>query len=139
MLMTLIAIAGIGLAGPTNPPDATAAPAPQPITGVRVEAHAGQRFIVVIDGQPHRIVGGQTDLTLTGLPAGEHPVEIRSEDRLVVWGHGKLHLVDGDEVVLTVEEGRPVTVQGRTGVWQNITNERPQPRKKAVVTEKSED
>jgi hypothetical protein len=121
---SIIAATALGIAKPGD------------TAGVLVKATTGQNFTVVVDGEPHALVGGETDLVLSEMSAGVHSVEIRSADRLTVWGHGALHLIDGETVVLTLEEGRSVQVRGREGVWRHTTDARPEPRKQPGTTEK---
>ncbi len=132
MFLLILITAGITLAKPEATREATVLEASEIKPVVLIKAQAGQRFTVVVDGQPHTVIGGEADLSLTTLTLGPHTVEVRSENNLVIWSHGTLNLIAGDEVLLSLEEGRSVTVRGREDAWQNTTSERPQPRKKPL-------
>jgi len=141
MLLSLSSIAGLAIAGP--PASAIGADTeivstvPVSSPEVLIQAQPGQRFTVVVDGQPHRVVGGETTLVLSELTVGSHAVEIRSGDNLVIWSHGTLQLIGGDAVVLSLAEGRMLEVQGRDGVWSHTTNQHPLPRKMPIPVETS--
>ena len=57
-------------------------------------------------------------MSLHGIPSGEHTLELRSSDLLVIWLRGTLYLQPGDDLNLQVSEGRMLEVFGRPGAWQ---------------------
>jgi hypothetical protein len=64
---------------------------------------------------------------LSELGPGTHSVEIRTEDNLVIWARGVVELKPGDQIVLMLSEGRPVTANGRTGAWRATAGTPPPP------------
>lgn len=98
--------------------DGTAlAAGPAPKLTVQVD-EAGQRFFLVIDGEPAGLVLAGTPLELGTLAAGPHAIEVRSEDRLTVWARGTLELRAGDAIVMKLHHGRMPEVFGRAGAWK---------------------
>ena len=55
---------------------------------------------------------------------GVHALEVRSADNLTVWARGELELTAGQSVVISLEAGRPLDVQGNAGVWRSGGRER---------------
>ncbi len=92
----------------------TDGPAPE----VSLRSADGQEFIVIVDGRRLGTLSAETPMRLDGIPSGEHTLELRSSDLLVVWLRGTLHLQPGDDLNLQVSEGRMLEVFGRSGAWQ---------------------
>jgi len=112
---------------PPTPPVIQTVPAPV----VQIRAAKDQRFSVIIGGQPVGVASHESPLTLTDLTPGSHPVELRTENNLIIWVRGTLHLESGEELVLSISEGRMVEVTGRTGAWRPATSSTTLPRKPA--------
>jgi hypothetical protein len=93
--------------------------APDPAVGPRVllKAVAGQRFGLVIDGKRAGELHPEQPLRLDSLKAGVHKVELRSVDHLTVWARGELDLRAGDDLAITVQEGKLPEAFGRAGAW----------------------
>lgn len=108
------------------PAEAPASAPPAPV--VQVKAVKGQRFTVIINGQPLGVATFDAPLTLIDLAPGKHTVEIRTEDRLVIWTRGLLELQASEQLVLTLTEGRPVMVTGRSGAWRAASSTSVMPR-----------
>jgi hypothetical protein len=84
---------------------------------VTIRAAAGQRFLVMLDGEPAGTATDEAPLVLAAPSVGAHALQIRSVDRLTIWARGELELVEGDVIELLVEEGRLVRPSGREGAW----------------------
>ena len=95
------------------------APTPDPGVAPRIEltAATGQRFAVVLDGRRFAVLTSQQALRIDDLAPGEHQLELRSADHLIVWVRGTLTIQPGDDLRLSVSEGRMVDVFGREGAW----------------------
>jgi len=93
--------------------------APDPAVGPRVllKAVAGQRFGLVIDGKRAGELHPEQPLRLDSLKAGVHKIELRSVDHLTVWARGELDLRAGDDLAITVQEGKLPDAFGRAGAW----------------------
>ncbi len=102
------------LDAPAEATEATAIEAAPP--SLQLRAPAGPGAIVLLGGERLTLVPGEP-LTITGLEAGSTALEIRSVDGSVIWARGELELVDGDDLVLVVPEGRPLEVFGRASAW----------------------
>jgi len=126
-LFTVLAFAKDPPAPAPKAPEQEAVPATSPV--VQIKATKGQRFSVILDGQPVGVTSYDTPLTLTDLAPGRHTAEFRTEDNLVIWARGILELGPTEELVLTLSEGRPVIATGRTGAWRTATSTTTLPRK----------
>lgn len=63
-----------------------------------------------IDSKPHSVQPGH-DLKLD-LPAGVHPISVRSTDGTAIWASGSLEVVPGRPMVVQLSEGRLPEVSG---------------------------
>jgi hypothetical protein len=99
-----------------TPPPPAASEGPPPVLELR--GKAGQRFSVILDGERLAVLGPDRPLRLESVAAGAHTVEFRSPDNLTIWARGSLELRAGDDVALSIAEGRPVEAFGRTDAWQ---------------------
>ena len=93
-------------------PSADAAP-----PHVLLKAHPGQRFGVVIDGKRVAMLHPEQPLRLDSLSVGVHQLELRSADHLTVWARAELQLQPGDELAITVQEGKMPEAFGREGAF----------------------
>jgi hypothetical protein len=84
---------------------------------LELRAVNGQKFGVVLDGKRTAIVSYHQALKLETLGAGEHTLEVRTPDNLTVWLKGTLDLQKGDELVMTLQEGKMAEVFGRSQAW----------------------
>jgi hypothetical protein len=84
---------------------------------LELRAVNGQKFGVVLDGKRTAVVSFHQALKLETLGIGEHTLEVRTPDNLTVWLKGTLDLEKGDEIVMTLEEGRMAEVFGRSQAW----------------------
>ena len=84
---------------------------------VELRAVSGQKFGVVLDGKRTAIVSSHQALKIETLGAGEHTLEVRTPDNLTVWLKGTLDLEKGDELVMTLQEGKMAEVFGRSQAW----------------------
>jgi len=89
---------------------------PPPVVSLR--SADGRDFLVVIDDHRLGMLGPESSMRLDMLPVGEHTLELRSPDMLVVWLRGTLQLQPGDDLKLQVTEGRMLEVFGRAEAWQ---------------------
>jgi hypothetical protein len=97
----------------TPPPDDSAnAPV------VRLTAAPGQRFSILVDGKRTALLHAERPLLLDQLPPGDHALEVRSIDNTTVWARGTLDLLPGDDLRLTIAEGRLPEVFGRAEAWR---------------------
>ena len=78
----------------------------------------GQRFTILLAQGVRVHVDGDT--ILDQWTAGEHAIEVRSEDHLTVWARGTLRLEPGDHVVVSLETGRAPEVRGPEGAWRAV-------------------
>lgn len=95
--------------------------APAPATApplVLLRATTGERFRIVLDGRSLGILDADHPLSLSALAIGEHTLEIRSPDGLVVWVRGSLRLQAGDDLQIHIREGRMFEVFGRGDAWK---------------------
>ena len=83
---------------------------------------SGQQFSVILD-KKNRVAITEEKIIDEWSP-GVHAIEVRSADNLTVWARGELKLTAGQSVVITLEEGRPIDVQGAEGVWRSGGRER---------------
>lgn len=98
--------------------DQLARPTDGPAPEVTLRSADGQEFIVIVDGHRLGSLSPESPMSLEGIPTGEHTLELRSPDLLVVWLRGTLSLQPGDDLKLQVSEGRMLEVFGRPGAWQ---------------------
>lgn len=84
---------------------------------VEIRAAHGQKFAILIDGKRTAVVGHHAGLELETLAVGEHTLEVRTPDNLTVWLRGTLDLQKGDDLILTLQEGKMVEVFGRDKAW----------------------
>jgi hypothetical protein len=98
--------------------DAVARPLDGPAPIVALRSAAGRAFLVIIDGHRLGALTPDSPMLLDMLPVGEHSLELRSPDLLVVWLRGTLSLQPGDDLKLQVAEGRMLEIFGRAGAWQ---------------------
>lgn len=108
----------VGTGAPTTeelPPLATQT------TTLELHATAGQQFALILDGKRTALFTGNSPLRLEGLAAGDHTIEVRSDDLLTVWARGRLTLPDKGKVVLNVDRGTPLDVLGPDGAWSPDT------------------
>jgi hypothetical protein len=84
---------------------------------LELRAVNGQKFGVLLDGKRTAIVSYHQALKIETLGAGEHTLEVRTPDNLTVWLKGTLDLEKGDELVMTLQEGRMAEVFGRSQAW----------------------
>ena len=82
----------------------------------------GQQFSVIVDGKTRTPVTEET--IFDHWRPGVHALEVRSADNLTVWARGELKLTAGQSVVISLEAGRPLDVQGSGGVWRSSGSER---------------
>ena len=82
----------------------------------------GQHFSVIVDGRTRTPVTEET--IIDHWRPGVHALEVRSADNLTVWARGELKLTAGQSVVISLEAGRPLDVQGSAGVWRSSGSER---------------
>jgi hypothetical protein len=131
MPLFLVLLSLVAFAEDSSPAEAPAeAPATAPLAPVvQIKAVKGQRFSVIIDGQPLGVAAFDAPLTLIDLAPGMHTAEFRTEDRLVIWARGLLDLQASDQIVLTLTEGRPVMASGRTGAWRVASSTTALPRR----------
>lgn len=94
-----------------------AAPEGGPAPRVLLKAHAGQRFGVVVDGKRLATLHAEQPLRLDSLKPGSHQLELRSVDHLTVWARAELALQPGDELAITVQEGKMPEAFGREGAY----------------------
>ncbi len=99
----------------SSPPVAPVEGAPPP--RVLLKAHAGQRFGVVVDGKRFATLHAEQPLRLDSLGPGSHQLELRSPDHLTVWARAELQLQPGDELAITVQEGKLPEAFGREGAY----------------------
>ena len=85
---------------------------------VELRAATQQEFAVVLDGQRYAVLEAGHPLRLTDLATGSHALELRSADLLTIWARGTLHLQPGDDLVLSIAEGRDVEFFGRPEAWR---------------------
>ena len=97
--------------------DTPATTAKEGVPTLELRAVNGQKFGVVLDGKRTAIVSFHQALKLETLGVGEHTLEVRTPDNLTVWLKGTLDLEKGDEIVMTLEEGRMAEVFGRSQAW----------------------
>ncbi|MFT5686084.1 MAG: hypothetical protein ACI8RZ_007039 [Myxococcota bacterium] len=98
--------------------DQIARPTDGPAPIVSLRSADGREFIVIIDGHRLGTLSPESPMLLDGIPLGEHTIELRSPDLLVIWLSGSLTLQPGDDLKLQVSEGRMLEVFGRPGAWQ---------------------
>jgi hypothetical protein len=91
---------------------------PPPVLVLR--AAEGQRFSVIIDGKIHGLLEGEW--AIEDLSVGQHTIEFRTEDNLVIWAKGQVQLQPSDALALIVSEGHTVEAEGRTDAWTPSTN-----------------
>jgi hypothetical protein len=84
---------------------------------LELRAANGQKFGVTLDGKRLAVVSYHQAVKIETLGAGEHTLEVRTPDNLTVWVKGTLDLENGDELVLTLQEGRMAEVFGRSQAW----------------------
>ena len=84
---------------------------------LELRAVSGQKFGVVLDGKRTAIVSYHQALKIETLGTGEHTLEVRTPDNLTVWLKGTLDLEKGDELVMTLQEGKMAEVFGRSQAW----------------------
>jgi len=85
---------------------------------VHLSALTGERFSIIVDGSRVALLHDDQPLLLDSLGVGNHRLEIRSVDNLTVWARGTLQLQPGDDLRLTVSEGRLPEVFGRPEAWR---------------------
>jgi len=129
MIMSLLAHA-------EEPASPTAPAAAPPAAVVQIQADTDQRFSVIVNGSPLGVATHTAPLILKDMPAGPHSAEFRTEDNLVIWNRGVLTLQAGDQITLSLSEGRPVVPSGRTGAWRTTTSSGPLPQKPARTPQK---
>lgn len=88
-----------------------------PSTTLELRAASGQQFALILDGKRTVVFTDVYPLRLEGLAAGDHHVELRSDDLLTIWAHGTLTLPDKGRVVLNADRGAPLDVLGPDGAW----------------------
>jgi hypothetical protein len=97
--------------------DRPTAPVKQGDPTLELRAFDGQKFGVLLDGKRTAVVSYHQALKIETLGPGEHTLEVRSPDNLTVWLKGTLDLEKGDELVMTLQEGRMAEVFGRSQAW----------------------
>lgn len=107
---------GLKLAGGKLVSEPAGAPA-QDTGMLELRAAAGQRFLVMIDGARWAVVGADQAVRAEDLSPGEHKLELRTTDALVVWNRGSLRIGPGERLIITATEGRMLQVFGRDGSW----------------------
>lgn len=85
---------------------------------VLFKASPDQHFGVLIDGKRVASLHPEHPLKFEALGPGTHTIELRSVDYTTVWSRGELQLQPGDDLALTVTEGKPVEAFGREGAWK---------------------
>jgi len=85
---------------------------------VRFEAAQGQRFSIVVDGKRVALLQPGQPVLLEALGVGHHDLQIRSMDNLTVWARGSLDLQPGDDLRISLAEGRLPEVFGRPEAWR---------------------
>lgn len=96
-------------------------PAPAPDAAppkVLLRAADGQRFSILIDGERTALLHAGQPLLLDGLEAAGHSLEVRSIDNHTIWSKGTLDLKAGEELQITIAEGRLPEVFGRAEAWR---------------------
>jgi hypothetical protein len=97
-----------------TPPPTT--PGTLPI--LRFEAATGQRFSIMVDGKRVALLHPGQPVLLEALGVGHHDLQIRSVDNLTVWSRGSLELQPGDDLRISLAEGRLPEVFGRPEAWR---------------------
>jgi len=97
-----------------TPPPPETADAPV----VHLSAAPGQRFSVIVNSKRVALLHDDRPILLEGLVPGPHSLEVRSIDNLTVWARGTLDLQAGDDLRLTIAEGRLPEVFGRAEAWR---------------------
>lgn len=85
---------------------------------LELKAAAQQDFSVVVDGRRLAVLVAGHPLRLAELGVGTHELELRSADLLTIWARGTLDLQPGDELSMSIAEGRDVEFFGRAGAWR---------------------
>jgi len=85
---------------------------------VRFEAAPGQRFSILIDGKRVALLQPGQPVLLDALDIGPHDLQVRSMDNVTVWARGALELQPGDDLRITLAEGRMPEVFGRAEAWR---------------------
>ena len=88
-----------------------------PTTALELRAASGQQFALILDGKRTALFTDASPLRLEGLTAGDHRIELRSEDLLTVWARGRLTLPDKGKVVINADRGAPLDVMGPDDAW----------------------
>lgn len=99
-----------------TPPPVDDSAGPPPVLELR--GKKGQRFSVILDGKRVAVLGPDRPLRLEELGVGSHRLELRSPDNLTIWARGTVDLRLGDDLALSIAEGRPVEAFGRPEAWQ---------------------
>ena len=79
----------------------------------------GQRFSVIINGKLRGLLDGEW--AIEDLSVGQHTIEFRTEDNLVIWAKGHVQLQPSDALALIVREGHTVETEGRSDAWTSST------------------
>ncbi len=85
---------------------------------VRLVATPGQQFSILVDGKRVAVLQADLPLALDHLGPGTHSLEVRSADNLTIWVRGTLDLEPGDDLRLTLTEGRLPELFGRAEAWR---------------------
>ena len=93
----------------------TAKDAPPPVVIFR--PIGGQTFSIILGGKTRTTITEDTIIDHWG--PGIHPLEVRSADNLTIWARGELELTAGQSLVINLEAGRPLDVQGAAGAWHS--------------------
>jgi hypothetical protein len=77
-----------------------------------------QQFSVILNGKTRTLITEETVIDHWG--PGIHKLEVRSADNLTVWARGELTLDAGQSVVINLDAGRALDVQGTAGAWKPL-------------------
>ena len=99
----------------TETESVTTKDAPPPIVIFRPVG--GQTFSVILGGKTRTAITEET--IIEHWSPGVHTLEVRSADNLTIWARGELELTAGQSLVISLEAGRPLDVQGSTGAWRS--------------------
>ncbi len=98
----------------TDTVDVTTSDAPPPVIIFRPVGE--QQFSVILNGTARTPI--TEDTVIEHWEPGTHKLEVRSADNLTIWARGELMLSAGQSIVINLDAGRPLDVQGTAGAWR---------------------